>query len=110
MDIIDYTTLGGKNVITDLLDQLPISERVTGYKIRDMIEVDGEIALQAIKTRQLRKKLWEIKFADNRIMYVLTSNECIYFLHACKKQKNKSELPDLNKAIRRAKNFGLKID
>jgi len=36
-------------------------------------------------------------------MYVLHDSENIYFLHACKKQKNKAEKFELEKAINRAK-------
>ena len=110
MKIVDYRTAGGKNLITDYLDSLPSPEKATGYKLRHQIEDEGEIALKSIKTRQLRGKLWEIKFSDNRIMYIVKDSEYIYFLHACKKQKNKAEKMDLDKAVRRAKEFGLKVD
>ena len=109
MDIIDYVTAGGKNLITEYLDKLPANESVVGYGIREVITEHGIIALQSLKTRQLRGKLWEIKFSDNRIMYIIRDSENIYFLHACKKQKNKAERFELEKAIKRAKEFGLKI-
>lgn len=67
-------------------------------------------AFDELDTRQLKGKLWEIKFYDNRIMYVLYDEQNIYFLHACQKQKNKAEKFELDKAIRRAKEVGLKID
>ena len=110
MKIIDYHTAGGKNVITEYLDDLPNNEKAVGYRIRDKITEHGVIALKSIKIRQLRGKLWEIKFSDNRIMYVVQDNENIYFLHACKKQKNRAEKMDLEKAIKRAKEAGLKVD
>ena len=109
MEIIDYTTTGGKNVIKSYLHELPQAERTTGYQIRHAIIKDGEKALQALNTRQLTGKLWEIKFLNNRIMYVLKDSEKIYFLHACKKQKNKAEKLHLNKAIQRAKELGLTL-
>ena len=107
MDIIDYVTAGGKNLITEYLDALPDGERAVAYRIRDKISQSGITALRTIKTRQLRRKLWEIKFSDNRIMYVLQGSDKIYFLHACKKQKNKAEKFDLDKAEKRAKELGL---
>jgi phage-related protein len=110
VNILDYETAGGKNLILEYIDDLPTSEKAAGYRIRDKIEAEGETALKYLTTRQLRGKLWEIKFSANRIMYVIKDSENIYFLHACKKQKGKAEKMDLDKAIRRAKEAGLKVD
>ena len=109
MNIIDYVTAGGKNLITEYLDKLPITEQAVGYRIRERLRERGIVELKSFNTRQLRGKLWEIKFSDNRIMYIVRDSENIYFLHVCKKQKNKAERFELEKAIRRAKEFGLKI-
>ena len=38
------------------------------------------------------------------------NGETIYFLHACKKQKNKAEKNELETAIKRAKEFGFEVD
>jgi len=110
MQIIDYATSGGKNIIMDYLKSLPQKEKAEGYRIRQLIREDGIDAFDALNTRQLRGKLWEIKFYSNRIMYVLYDKGTVYFLHACKKQKNKAEKFELDKAIRRANDYGLKID
>jgi phage-related protein len=110
MNIKDYKTDGGKNLIIEYLDKLPVGEKAVGYSIRHRIEEDGIVALKSLKTRQLRGKLWEIKFSDNRIMYVVQDKDAIYFLHACKKQKGKAEKSDIDKAISRAKRFGLNVD
>ena len=109
MKIIDYKTAGGKNLITEYLDNLPKREKEVAYKFRRSITKDGIVALEALNTRQLKGKLWEIKFSSNRIMYVIKDGENIYFLHACKKQKGKAEKTDLELAITRAENFGLRI-
>ena len=77
--------------------------------IRDRIFEHGYGALKDLNTRQLKGKLWEIKFSQNRIMYVVQQGDAIYFLHACKKQKNKAEKSDIELAIKRAKEYGLKI-
>jgi len=42
-------------------------------------------------------------------MYVLHDGNSVYFLHACHKQKNKAEKFEMEKAIKRAKEAGLKI-
>ena len=60
-------------------------------------------------TRQLQGKLWEIKFSDNRIMYVIADKDNIYFLHACRKQKGKAEKFELDTAIKRAKEKSFNI-
>jgi phage-related protein len=64
-------------------------------------------AIALLTTRQLRGKLREIKFTDNRIMYVLVDGDNIHFLHACKKQKGKAEKFEIDKALQRAKELKL---
>jgi phage-related protein len=107
VDIIDYCTDGGKNVIKEYLSNLPTAECTCGYGIRHKIFNHGLSAFDALNTRQLIGKLWEIKFADNRIMYVIFDKNTVYFLHACKKQKGKAEKFELDKAIQRAKEHNL---
>jgi len=110
MRIIDYQTAGGKNLIKEYLSALPVTERDIGYGIRHKIVLNGVDALKELDTRQLRGKLWEIKFSANRIMYVLQAeHDKIYFLHACRKQKGKAEKFELDTAIRRAKEAGFDI-
>ncbi|MCL2814896.1 MAG: type II toxin-antitoxin system RelE/ParE family toxin [Oscillospiraceae bacterium] len=103
MEIHDYYTKGGKNLIKEYLSGLPIAERTCGYGIRHKIIKEGLNAFNGLNTRQLRGKLWEIKFADNRIMYVIFDKDNVHFLHACKKQKGKAEKFELDKAMQRAK-------
>jgi len=107
MEIHDYVTLGGKNIIKEYLGSLPQGELKEGYRIRHLIKQYGISALQELNTRQLKSKLWEIKFSKNRIMYVLEDEDNIYFLHACKKQKGKAEQFELEKATKRALEAGL---
>jgi len=109
MRIIDYQTAGGKNLIKEYLSALPKEERDVGYAIRHKIVKNGLSALEELNTRQLKGKLWEIKFSKNRIMYVVADKEHIYFLHACRKQKDKAEKFELNTAIERAKEAGFNI-
>jgi phage-related protein len=109
MTIHDYETQGGKNLIKEYLSSLPMDECRAGYHIRHEIILYGIEALEKLTRRQLRGKLWEIKFSDNRIMYVLADQENIYFLHACQKQKGKAEKFELETAIKRAKEAGFDI-
>ena len=109
MRILDYKTSGGKNLIKNYLSDLPIVERDIGYRIRWKIAEKGISAFMELDTRQLRGKLWEIKFFNkNRVMYVLVADEdTIYFLHACKKQKGKAEQFEIETALGRMKEYGL---
>ena len=66
-------------------------------------------AFQELNTRQLWGKLYEIKYTENRIMYIIKDGDNVYCLHACRKQKGKTEKFDLNTALVRAKELGLKV-
>jgi phage-related protein len=57
----------------------------------------------------LKGKLWEIKFSQNRIAYVVADKWNIHFLHIFKKQKGKTEKFDLDIALQRADEQGLRI-
>jgi phage-related protein len=105
--IHDYHTEGNKNLIKEYLRHLPKEEQMEGYRIRHNIIQYGLEAFPFLDTRQLRGKLWEIKFSDNRIMYVIVDKDNIHFLHACKKQKGKAEKFELEKAVLRAKEKNL---
>jgi len=105
--IHDYCTSGGKNVIKEYLSRLPEDERTRGYRIRHKLILYGIDALNEFDNRQLRGKLWEIKFLKNRIMYIIVDQDNIYFIHACRKQKGKAEQFELEKAVQRSKEVGL---
>jgi len=106
MNVFTYSTQGGKDLIRDYLDGLPKRESVEGYFIIESLEREGIGFLETLNTRQLERKLWEIKYPrHNRIFYVLIDQENIYLLHACKKQKGKAEKFELDKARKRAKDI-----
>lgn len=104
MNVFTYCTSGGKDLIREFLDSLTKRESAEGYFILQELENQGVDFLKNLNTRQLERKLWEIKFPrHNRIFYVLVDENNIYLLHGCKKQKGKAEKFELDKAIRRAK-------
>lgn len=103
MNVYHYETSGGKDLILEYIDELPKKERAEGLNILGKLEEEGIEALEVLNTRQLKGKLWEIKFSDNRIMYIVADGENMYLIHACKKQKNKAEKFELDKAIKRVK-------
>ena len=107
MNVFTYSTLGGKDLIREFLDSLPKRESAEGYFILQELEEKGVGFLKNLNTRQLERKLWEIKFPrHNRIFYVLVDEDNMYLLHACKKQKGKAEKFELDKAKNRAKEIG----
>jgi len=107
--IVEYKTAGGKNLIEDYVSQLSNKDQLEYELTKKVLLRDGFPALKDLNTRQLRGKLWEIKFSQNRIMYVVQSGDAVYFLHACKKQKGKAEKMDIELAVQRAKEHELKI-
>ena len=107
MWIYDYTTSGGKNLIMEYIEKLPDALKAEVLDVRQLIREKGIEAFQLLVTRQLYKKLWEIKISQERIMYVIKDQESVYFLNICKKQKGKAEKQELEKAKKRAQAAGL---
>ena len=91
----------------EYIDALPKSTKVEVLAARQLINERGLDAFPLLVTRQLFKKLWEIKISQERIMYVIQDQEAVYFLNICKKQKGKAEKQELEKAKKRAKEAGL---
>ena len=71
MEVLDYYSEGGKNLIKEYMSSLPVTERAYGYGIRHKIIQEGPGAFDGLDARQLYGKLWEIKLFDNSIMYVI---------------------------------------
>ncbi len=107
MNIFDYQTSNGKNLIKEFLSSLNKVDRDTGYRIRHKIANNGLKAFEELNTRQLHGKLWEIKFSKNRIAYVIKDEDSVFFLHCWIKQKGKAEKFELETAIKRAKENNL---
>lgn len=109
MNIYRYETDGGKDLIKEYVDKLPAKQKAEAIGIQAKLQLDGLKALELMNTRQLKKKLWEIKFQSNRLMYVIADEDNFYILHACKKQKGKAEQFELNKAVKRARELGREL-
>ena len=107
MDIYDYTTSGGKNLIMEYIEDLSEATKTEVLETRQLIRDRGMAAFPLLMTRQLYKKLWEIKISQERIMYVILDKESVYFLNICKKQKGKAEKKEIEKAKKRARAAGL---
>ena len=107
MQIFDYHTAGGKNVILAYIAKLPIKEKAEILHVRDRIRQDGLEAFEVLFTRQLYKKLYEIKCSQQRLMYIIKDSESVVFLHICKKEKRKAKTVDLDIAKKRARELEL---
>ena len=107
MEIYDYHSAGGKNVILAYVEKLSKQEQLEIYDVRGEIRRSGLDAFEKLDTRQLRGKLWEIRLSQNRIMYVIMNKDAVAFLHICKKQKGKAEKQDLDKTLNRARKENL---
>lgn len=107
MNIYDYSTSGGKNLIMEYIESLSASSKAEILAVRQLIRDKGVDAFPLLVTRQLYKKLWEIKISQERVMYVIQNQEAVFFLNICKKQKGKAEKQELEKAKKRARAKGL---
>ena len=107
MEIYDYYTSGGKNLIMEYVEKLETKERAEVLDAREQIRDYGLDAFEKLNTRQLDGKIWEVKLSKIRIMYVIVSEESVFFLNICRKQKGKTEKQELDKARRRAQTYEL---
>ena len=107
MKVHHYETSSGKDLILEYLYSLSQSEIADGFSILEKFKNDE---LDELKIKHWRGKIWEVYFyKHNRIFYVYIDNENVYFLHACRKQKNKTEQNDGKIVTKRAKVLGEKL-
>lgn len=102
-----YVSKSGKDLIVEYLDSLTEKEQVDGYSVLQCLQNNE---MDKVKFKQWKKKIYEVYFyKDNRIFYVVAEKENMYLLHACKKQKNKTERKDVKVVENRAKELGKKL-
>jgi hypothetical protein len=107
LQVYHYETSGGKDLIVEYIDGLSKSEIIDGYSVIDAFKADR---IEELKTKPWRGKIWEVYFyKGNRIFYVIADGEDVYLLHACRKQKNKTEKKDAEIVVKRAKELGSKL-
>lgn len=96
-----YCSNSGRNLIYEYIDSLPLNEKIDGYSVLQHLE-KGEF--DKIFFKPWEKKIYEVYFQkNNRIFYITVDKENIYLLHACRKQKNKTERKDATIVRKRAK-------
>lgn len=108
MNLHYYQSKSGKNLILEYIDSLPVDEQVDGYSVLKNLE-DGK--LEEVRFKRWEKKIYEVYFyKHNRIFYVTIDNGNMYLLHACRKQKNKTEKKDKKIVETRAKELGTMLE
>jgi len=107
MNVYRYKSTSGKDLILDYIKSLSKSEIADGLSVLEKFD-NGELDTLDIKTWQ--GKISEVYFyRHNRIFYVIVDGHDIYMLHACRKQKNKTEKRDSEIVMKRAKILGEKL-
>ena len=107
MNVYHYETAGGKDLIMEYIDSLSKVEILDGLSVLEKFE-NGELDTLTIKPWQGR--ISEVYFyKHNRIFYVIVDGEDVHMLHACRKQKNKTEKQDSTIVIKRAKELGKQL-
>lgn len=101
MILHNYQSRSGKDLILEYIKSLPEDEMVDGFSVLECLEKDKK---DIIKCKCWRKKIYEVYFfKHNRIFYIIADKKNLYLLHACRKQKNKTEKKDTKIIIKRAK-------
>ena len=104
MILHDYTSSSGKDLIIEYLDSLTEEERVDGLMVMKCMENNE---FDKIFFKRWEKKVYEVYLKKhNRIFYITVDANNIYLLHACRKQKNKTEKRDSEIVKKRAKELG----
>lgn len=101
MKIHTYLTSTGRDLIMEYINTLTNEEKVDALSVLEDMQNDR---FDCLMTKKWDGKVWEVYFRKhNRIFYVSVDKFDIYLLHACRKQKNKTEKNDKNIVIKRAK-------
>ena len=104
MNVHRYQTAGGKDLILNYIESLTKKEQIDGFSVLEKLQ---EEKFDELKIKPWRGKISEVYFhGHNRMFYVIADGVDLYVLHACRKQKNKTEAKDADKVIERAKTLG----
>lgn len=96
-----YQSSSGRDVIEKYIDKLSKDEQVDAHHVLKKIQ-DDETDLLTIQS--WKGKIKEVYFyKDNRFFFIVEHGTDVYVLHACRKQKNKTEKKDKKIVLQRAK-------
>ena len=106
MKISFCETASGRSPIEDFIEDLPKADQARFADVFDGIEKFG-LGCPRVQFRQLRGKLWEVKFnspsGGYRIVYVVVGSETMVWPHAFRKKTQKTPSSDLEIAEKRMK-------
>ena len=106
MKVSFYETTSGRSPIESFIKRLPKADQARFVDVFDGIEKYG-LGCPRVQFRQLRGKLWEVKFnspsGGYRIAYVVVESKTMVWLHAFKKKTQKTPTEDLEIAEKRMK-------
>lgn len=104
MRVAFYTSPSGRSPVEDFIDSLSKTDQARFRDVFDGIQSSG-LDCPRVQFRQLRGKLWEIKFTapsgGYRIAYVVVQKDVMVWLHAFKKTTQKTPVRDLDIAEKR---------
>ena len=107
MTLHSYYSNSGKDLILEYINSLPEYEKIDAYSVMECME-NGEF--DKIQFKHWEKKIYEVYFQKhNRIFYITVDKDNIYLLHACRKQKNKTEKNDKKLVHKRASELGMQL-
>ena len=108
MKIHSYVSTSGKDLIMEYITSLTNDEKIDALSVLEDMEKEN---MNCLIMKRWQGKVWEVYFRKhNRIFYVTIDGTDIYLLHACRKQKNKTEKKDKNIVIKRARELGNQLD
>jgi len=88
--------------VLEYIEHLAKPERARIFEALDQVERHGFDAVR-VEFRQIEGKLWEIKIAAHRVLYVMIERQEMVLLHAYKKQGQKLPLKERDIAMKRMK-------
>lgn len=100
MIIHSYYSSGGKDLILSYILSLDKAEKIDGLSVLQDLEKGN---FDRLLIKPWIGNIREVYFyKHNRIFFIIKKEEHIYLLHACKKQKNKTEKLDREIVLKRA--------
>lgn len=80
------------------LERLDARERAAVLDVLEEVRLRG---LESAFTRQIERRLWEIKVSRHRVFYVAVTGPTLVLLHAYKKQGQKAPRSEIEVARKR---------
>lgn len=105
MQLIPYQSSSGKDVIMDYINGLPLDEKIDAMDVLAQMQQGN---FDSIHMKTWQGKIKEVYFdKHNRIFFVVAFGEEIYLLHACRKQKNRTERSDADHVKREQRSWNV---